>query len=60
MLLSLSMLVVDLSFFCVKDIGGAREGVEGVFAPESPDGGLSVHIFSLSLSDSSPLVLLAV
>ncbi len=54
MLLSLSTLVVERSFSAKAD-GPGSDGVEGVVAPESNDGGLSVHILSLSLSDSSPL-----
>lgn len=56
MLLSLSILDVDWSF-SVNEMGGARDGV---FAPELPDDGLPVDIFSLSLSDSSPLAVLLV
>lgn len=56
MLLSLSTLAVDLSFSAKED-GPARAGVLGVFEPEPAEGGLSVHIFSRSLSDSSPLAL---
>ena len=57
-LLSLSMLDVDLSFSTNAAEGPGTGGVDGVFEPESVKGGLSVHIFSLSLSDSSPLVLM--
>ena len=60
MLVSLSRLVVDLSFSEKAEFAG-REGVNGVVAPESTEGeGLSVDIFSLSLSDSSPLIVLLV
>ena len=54
MLLSLSTLLVDLSFSTKEVEGPGMGGVEGVFDPEE---GASVHIFSLSLSDSSPLTL---
>lgn len=56
MLLSLSTLVVDLSFSAKALEEPGMGGVDGVFDPESTEGGLSVHIFSLSLSDSSPLM----
>ena len=60
MLVSLSTLEVDLSL-SVKDDFSGRQGVMGVVAPESTEGdGLSVDIFSLSLSDSSPLTVLLV
>lgn len=54
MLLSLSRLVVDLSFSANSVDGPGIGGVDGVFDPEE---GVSVHIFSRSLSDSSPLIL---
>lgn len=57
MLLSLSTLDVDLSFSTKEVEGPGAGGVDGVLEPESVNGGLSVHIFSLSLSDSSPLML---
>ena len=55
-LLSLSTLAVELSFWANALDGPAFNA--GVFEPESAEGGLSVHIFSLSLSDSSPLMLM--
>ena len=59
MLLSLSKLVVDRSFWTKWSAGPDIDGViAGVLEPESADGGLSVYIFSLSLSDSSPLMLI--
>ena len=58
MLVSLSTLAVEVSFWTNSPTGPERDGVNaGVLEPESAEGGLSVHIFSLSLSDSSPLML---
>ena len=60
MLVSLSTLDVDLSFSIKAVEEPGTGGVDGVLEPESVNGGLSVHIFSLSLSDSSPLAMLLV
>lgn len=51
-LVSLFM-VVSLSLDEERSVGGASVD-KGVEPPESEHGGLSVHILSLSLSDSSP------
>ena len=52
MLPSLSTLRVEL----LEREADTEEGSDmaGVLVPESTEGGLSVHILSLSLSDSSP------
>ena len=53
---SLSTLSVEL-FDSEADTEEEGSDMAGVLDPESIEGGLSVHILSLSLSDSSPVSL---
>lgn len=48
------LLMLVSEFALSDDFSEGSEFNEGVVAPESTEGGLSVHILSLSLSDSSP------
>ena len=49
-----ALLVLESESALSDDFSEGSEFSEGVVAPESTEGGLSVDILSLSLSDSSP------